>query len=99
MKKFTEIIREYPAAALLCAFGDFAITYHFTTYLMADEPVSIVYFITLYGTVFGMFILGIGWKCACERFEIKQAERQRLKRRSAIASMYSREFYSITDKI
>lgn len=98
MKKFAMILREYPAPAVMCLAADIFFTVKYTAASSVSDPKPIAYFIALYGTIMAVLIFTAGWekaKCAAER---KLEERRRYKRRQAISALYSKEFYSITEK-
>lgn len=97
MKRIINILKEYPLAAVLSALADFFITYRYCSNIVNGTPVEIEYFIALYGSIMGMLILSAGWIRASSKAEKKEAERRRAARRSAVYSMYRREFYGITE--
>ncbi|MCI7232609.1 MAG: hypothetical protein SOT68_05665 [Oscillospiraceae bacterium] len=98
MKKYALILREYPAAAVMCLAADIFFTVKYASESSVSDPKPIAYFIALYGTIMAVLIFTLGWekaKCAAEK---KLEERRRYKRRQAISSLYSKEFYGITEK-
>lgn len=98
MKKYLPILKEYPLAALMCLAADIFFTAKYSAIAAECDPTPITYFIALYGSIMAILIFTLGWSRAKDKAERKSEERRRYKRRQAISALYSREFYSITNK-
>lgn len=98
MKKYLPILKEYPLSALMCLAADIFFTAKYSAVSAECEPAPIAYFIALYGSIMAILIFTAGWNNAKVKAERKSEERRRYKRRQAISALYSREFYSITEK-
>lgn len=91
-------MREYPVSAVMCLAADIFFTVKYAAESSVSDPKPIAYFIALYGTIMAVLIFTAGWEKAKNTAEKKLEERRRYKRRQAISSLYSKEFYSITEK-
>lgn len=98
MKKYLPILKEYPSAAFMCLAADIFFTVKYSGLAAESDPAPIAYFIALYGSIMAILIFTLGWNRAKDKAEKKSEERRRYKRRQAISALYSREFYSITEK-
>lgn len=98
MKKYVSVLREYPASAAMCLAADIFFTVKYASASYECDPKPIAYFIALYGTVMAVLIFTAGWEKAKNKAERKLEERRRYKRRQKISSLYSKEFYGITEK-
>ena len=99
MKKYVKIIREYPLAVFMCLLADIYFTAKYTAVAAQCDPTPITYFIALYGSIMAILLFSAGWIRAVNSANKKEAEQRRNRRRKEINAIYSREFYSITDKM